>query len=681
MMGLNMSFALVFETKNGLQTTELDHPSILVGTLPSNHVVIIGENIEPIHAIFEDMGDGVWRVTDLGSETGVYVNGSKVEVEQVLNLDDEIKVGSVSLHFQVIPAPPPTTKDSATLGPKSNLDSQIDKGKDTIVSVAGSLGGRVSKLFSPRDARPTGDVLEIVAYWGDTVLEVEHFEADDGKGSKVTIGRPPRDDFIAAGPKDFVGYPLAKAVNNGYKLRLMDGMKARLRKGGKVERVGQGVHTLSRRDIAHVKYGPISYFLLYVRPPRLELPKSKVRDPLFSSLLTLGALLFSIVSVFIFVGEKQIKEDPNKTVWEIVTVEKESKPIKKEVVKPKVKLVKKPPSKPKPPKPPKLPPPKIKPIKPKVAVKKPRKKVYKQKNVTNTKNNTITGQNAKTPKPVKVSEKTAGGMVKKSNKPNFKQPGKKIAKVKKGPSGGKRGGGNRNVGSARKGKQRASVMGVEGVKNKKSSGVNLSKLGLGVGKVLNKSGPGAINTNFKSTAGGAGGGMGSSSRSLGMGGGPGKGRSLGLGGSSDNMNSFGSGAGGLLSGEGGSGGLGGFGSGRGRGRGRGQVTVNVGGAGGPGISGGLTADQVTSVIRAHLNQIRHCYEQVLQRSPNKSGKIKVAFVVKPNGRVKNPRVVVNGMRDGKMGACVTRKIARWKFPKPSGGKKVDVSYPFVFNPS
>ena len=234
MMGLNMSFALVFETKNGLQTTELDHPSILVGTLPSNHVVIIGENIEPIHAIFEDMGDGVWRVTDLGSETGVYVNGSKVEVEQVLNLDDEIKVGSVSLHFQVIPVPP-TTKDSATLGPNSNLDSQIDKGKDTIVSVAGSLGGRVSKLFSPRDARPTGDVLEIVAYWGDTVLEVEHFEADDGKGSKVTIGRPPRDDFIAAGPKDFVGYPLAKAVNNGYKLRLMDGMKARLRKGGKVE--------------------------------------------------------------------------------------------------------------------------------------------------------------------------------------------------------------------------------------------------------------------------------------------------------------------------------------------------------------------------------------------------------------------------------------------------------------
>ena len=29
-------------------------------------------------------------------------------------------------------------------------------------------------------------------------------------------------------------------------------------------------------------------------------------------------------------------------------------------------------------------------------------------------------------------------------------------------------------------------MGVEGVKNKKTSGVNLSKLGLGVGKILNK---------------------------------------------------------------------------------------------------------------------------------------------------------------------------------------------------
>ena len=177
--------------------------------------------------------------------------------------------------------------------------------------------------------------------------------------------------------------------------------------------------------------------------------------------------------------------------------------------------------------------------------------------------------------------------------------------------------------------------------------------------------------------------MGSGRRTLGLGGGLGKGKSLGLGGSNSGINNFGSGRGGLLSGQGGSGGLGGFGSGRGigSGKGRGRVKVNVGSAGAPGVSGGLTTEEVMSVIRTNLNQIRNCYEQTLQRSPNKSGKMKVKFVVGKNGRVRSASVVSDSVRDGKMSACVTRVVKRWAFPTPRGGQKVDVTYPFVFNPS
>jgi TonB family protein len=675
-----MNFVLVYTTSSGTQTVELNQPTLMLGTLPSNQIVLSGSDIEPIHGLVETLDDGSWRVTDLGSDQGIVVNGQKIDVEKVLTPGDLIKIGNVELTFKVedkipsppvgVPAPPPVEHTAAPSAPKP-------------VSSPEAVKERGEKLFSPREAKPAGDVLEVVAYWGDTVLEVEHYEANKGDKSKARIGRPPEDDFIAAGPKDVKNYALAKATESGYKVKLIDGMKGRLRKAGKVEKVAEGKYSLSRRDIAHVKYGPISYFMLYVRPPALNLPKSSPRDPLFLGLMNAGIVLFFILAGILYTGDpNKLKDEKKDEAWEVLAVNREPKPVKKEVKKPKPKVKvaqkKKPPKKPKPPK---VKPKKPKPKKPKIVKKKP-KKVYKQKAKKNTKSNKITGNNAKKIAK-KKPKKTSGGMAKTRSKADFKHAGKKIAGVKKGPSGGKRGGGNRNVGSARKGKDRASAMGVEGVKNKKSSGVNLSKLGLGVGKVLNKKGPGAIQTNFKSSAGGAGGGMGSGSRTLGMGGGVGKGRSLGLGGSSAGINGFGSGNGGLLSGQGGKGGLGGFGSGRGTGRGsgRGQVNVSVGSAGAPGISGGLTNEEVMLVIRSNLNQIRNCYEKVLQRSPNKSGKMKVKFVVASNGRVQSARVLSNSVRDASMGACVTRVIKKWKFPRPRGGQKVDIKYPFVFNPS
>ncbi|MEI6100306.1 MAG: acyl-CoA dehydrogenase family protein, partial [Eubacteriales bacterium] len=115
--------------------------------------------------------------------------------------------------------------------------------------------------------------------------------------------------------------------------------------------------------------------------------------------------------------------------------------------------------------------------------------------------------------------------------------------------------------------------------------------------------------------GGLGGGMGSGSRTTGLGG-VGTGRSMGLAGTGT-ANNFGSGSGGFGSGQGGSGGLGGAGLGKGFGGGGGEG----GGQGGHGranvqlppqdpvMSGGLTTAEIMAVIRAHLNEIRHCYEQ------------------------------------------------------------------------
>ena len=692
-----MNYILAYNTSSGMQNVDLDQPTLMIGTLPSNQIVIAGKDIDPIHGLVEKLEDGNWRVTDLGSDSGIEVNGKSIEVERVLNPGDLIKIGSVELTFKVkeaVPVPPaiptpPSMEDTqlqaddqkaeTTVTPEAPSPAPIAASAPAEASAPKSTSAadtdRTEKLFSPREAKPAGDVLEVVAYWGDTVLEVEHFEAGKGNNSKANIGRPPEDDFIAAGPKDLKNYSLAKATEGGYKLKLIEGMKGRLRKSGKVEKVTEGKYSLSRRDIAHIKYGPISYFMLYVRPPKLSLPKSSPRDPLFLAMMNAGLVLFLIAVGLVITGSPSNKQDKADDPWTTRTVEI-MKPEKKLEPKKKIKIAKKPPKKPKPPKVKPKPP---KPKKPKVVKKKPKPKPKVIVKKANKKPVKVTGNKArkKAPKP----KNTKSGMAKTQRKPDFKLAGKKKP-GKKGPSGGKRGGGNTKAGSQRKGKQKFDVKGVEGRKNNKASGVNLGKLGLGAGKVLSKSGPGAIQTNFKSSRGGAGGGAGSGRRNLGISGGIGKGRSLGLGGTSGSMNNFGSGTGGLLSGAGGSGGNSVFGAGgRGRGSGSGQVNVNVGSAGTPGVSGGLTAEEVMRVIKVNLNQIRNCYEKVLQRSPNKSGKMKVKFVVAANGRVSSAKVTSDSVRDARMGSCVTGAIKRWKFPNPRGGQKVDINYPFVFNPS
>lgn len=48
-----------------------------------------------------------------------------------------------------------------------------------------------------------------------------------------------------------------------------------------------------------------------------------------------------------------------------------------------------------------------------------------------------------------------------------------------------------------------------------------------------------------------------------------------------------------------------------------------------------------AVIRANLNQIRHCYEQLLQRSPNAAGKIAVNFQIGLGGRATRERHAVD----------------------------------------
>ncbi len=706
-----MGFELRFRVPGQLQeTVPLTQSRTIIGTLMSNHVVLRAPDVEPIHAMVEEINDGQFVVTDLGSAAGVKVNGKPVEVESTLKIGDRIQVGTVEIIVHeaqpqmavmedtnvaargpedVVPPPPPFIPAAAPARSPTVPSAGADMRASTPPKTHAGEEKRQEKrdvLFNPRKARPSGDVLEVVAYWGDTVLDVDLFHPKIPGYERVTIGDPTKAHFIAAGEEEISSHRFVDVREDGYKLHLLKGMDARIRKNGVVESKSErGSVSMGRRDIAHIKYGAVRYFVLFVNPPAIDLPNSGPKDPFFAGLMAFSTFFYVMMMGALFVTAPKHEEEQKDDIWALVQLpEKDKPPVPVEKPKqPKVEIaeVKTPPPEKKPPPPAPKP---VQPAKP-IEVEKPKQTTPVEKPVPKpeTKPTAALAEQKQAPEKAgdlsKLAKSTEGMASTGAKKPDFKLAGAQTNKPL-GPSGGAQGSGMNQRGGAIKGNQKNSIKGVEGPKNNKASGINLDKLGFGVGKVLDKTGPSAMHTNFQSSVGGAGGGMGSGSKTYGMGG-VGNSKSLGLAGASGAANNFGGGgSGGYLSGQGGTGGLGGAGMGKGfggEGRGRANVTVPPGD---PVVSGGLTPQEILAVIRANLNQIRHCYEQLLQRSPSASGKLSVRFVVGASGRVSSAVIESGDISDANMRGCVTGKITRWKFPEPRGGQAVTVNYPFVFNP-
>jgi len=134
----------------------------------------------------------------------------------------------------------------------------------------------------------------------------------------------------------------------------------------------------------------------------------------------------------------------------------------------------------------------------------------------------------------------------------------------------------------------------------------------------------------------------------------------------------------------GKGGGGGTGSGYGRGAGagfggRGTRVPTVRQAKAE-VQGALDKDIIRRIVRAHINEVRYCYNQALARDPNAKGRVAVQFTIGGTGKVPTAVVQESTMKDPAVGSCIAQAVKRWTFPKPEGGGSVIVSYPFVLEP-
>ena len=98
------------------------------------------------------------------------------------------------------------------------------------------------------------------------------------------------------------------------------------------------------------------------------------------------------------------------------------------------------------------------------------------------------------------------------------------------------------------------------------------------------------------------------------------------------------------------------------------------------VQGSLDKDLIRRIVRAHINEVRHCYNQGLARDPNLKGRINIQFTVTPEGKVRAAAVLEDTLADKTVGTCISAAVLRWTFPKPAGGADVIISYPFVLEP-
>ena len=97
--------------------------------------------------------------------------------------------------------------------------------------------------------------------------------------------------------------------------------------------------------------------------------------------------------------------------------------------------------------------------------------------------------------------------------------------------------------------------------------------------------------------------------------------------------------------------------------------------GGVTAAGKLDKNIIRRFIRRNLSRIRLCYERQLVKDPSLAGTVVAKFTIDSSGKVASSNA--SGLHPD-VDRCVAGAIAAVVFPKPKGGGKVTVRYPFIF---
>lgn len=96
------------------------------------------------------------------------------------------------------------------------------------------------------------------------------------------------------------------------------------------------------------------------------------------------------------------------------------------------------------------------------------------------------------------------------------------------------------------------------------------------------------------------------------------------------------------------------------------------------VEGAYDRDLIRRIVRAHIGDVRECYNEGLEKDPELAGRVMVDFVIGSEGKV--TRSVARSEMEGDVPACIAKAVERWLFPRPVDSEAVAVSYPFELEP-
>ncbi|MFO7564532.1 MAG: AgmX/PglI C-terminal domain-containing protein [Enhygromyxa sp.] len=97
-------------------------------------------------------------------------------------------------------------------------------------------------------------------------------------------------------------------------------------------------------------------------------------------------------------------------------------------------------------------------------------------------------------------------------------------------------------------------------------------------------------------------------------------------------------------------------------------------------TGALDRDVIRRIVRAHLDDVRDCYNAGLLKDPDLEGRVAINFMISKDGSVSSALVSEDTLDDPTVGQCIAKAVEGWVFPAPKGGGNVIVTYPFNLTP-
>jgi outer membrane biosynthesis protein TonB len=618
---------------------------IVIGRILSADFRIPSPRVSRIHALIEKVGENDFKITDLASSHGVFVDGARV-LEQKIGKSSELKIADIRLVMTpsavAVDKPVPQQSEVHTEEKPSPVLSAAPASEVPV-----SIGGH--EVSVPKEAtvirslkstakergvldRPmgVGESTEVTVYWLDSVLAVDHFFGTN----TITIGETEKCDYLVPSVGLPPEYEFIKINGASVEVALHPSMKLSARIQGTMythedfAKMGRASISLSGADLAKIQVGNVHFFIMFVpKAPAIVSGPVVAKDPLFWGIQFLVALLVvgTIVMMHIFEGpiEGRVKEIPEKMRKIIVQAYQEKKVTPPPVVPP---------------------PPPVEKEKPKDPPKKVAKEVTEAKKpapVAKVQKGGNEGEGAKERGTEgKRGSQTAKNQTGITNRPKV-VPDRRN-QVKDAPKKAT----TDSVLDSLKNSGLGSRIAAKGAPGGGASGNDpLDKAFQGVGGAEARSGIGSGGSGLQGSATGGGG------------------SAVGVGG---------------LGAKGFGGGASGTGVGSLPGKGEFAVSTETTGIS---IAGSLSRREIERVINSHQNEVEFCYQQALARNPTVSGRIMVRATIVTGGRVSAASVGSNSTNDSTFANCIVNSLKAWKFPSPQGGSEASFEWPWLFKPS